>query len=1030
MIEGRAGSSGFVRTALHNRALFDALDEGICTVEVVFDDRGTAVDYRFLEANLAFERQTGLQQAVGRRMRELAPDHEEFWFELYGQVAVTGEAKRFEHEAVALGRFYDVYAFRIGEPQDHRVTIIFNDIRARKQAEHALRESEERSQLLLLASSEMVYRMSADWTRMYLLVGKGILADTNAPSVSWLESYIPNSEKAFVQGAIDKAIKSKAVFELEHQVVQEDGTIGWTLSRAIPVLDEQGEIIEWFGAASDITERKRVEETLRQNEARQTFLVQLGDAVRPLASAVEIEAAVTRIAMGHFRADRCYYCEIGVGQAVIHQDAAREGLPSVAGTYLLEEFTLLKTVIDNERNFVVHDVRTAESMDEELRQLCFALQVTSFLNIPVVKVGQVVGVLCLVQSTPRDWADVEISLAEEIAERVWAAVERARAEKALQELNTTLGVRVEERTRRLADLNLELTARTHALEVFAQLTRGLALETDRYALVKHVQATLLTMLPPAHTGYFELKANVWHMKSEAGDLRSDKLRALLNAGLPLESPGPFVPFSTGRPEYLDAFTPRQDTPLEMARHIRTTAGLPILLRGLPIGVLLVGLFEAQPWQPVDKIVLETAAQHLTLALERAEAVRALDEEREALAAFARFTELAADTSDVGTLAQQAIEVLRTTLNVTSAVYFELRDGAWKARWVAGSVQPGVETQLYAGLSHNALSFTLPAARRESMFFEPLNAAEDGVLEANRYRAAARYPLFPQGHPVGILGMASIHSDAWTEREKAVFQAVGDSFHLALGRAASTLQIERQRERLADLNAELGNLITRTAHNLEEPARRLSHLLEPPGSSNFQALWNQPSYDPVALSDEVKRLKGVALDLRQLSILEEHPLTKEPLPLGELFAELSATPPGSDVTWQIGALPIVRGDRALLQQALSVLLTFTLSETRGARYVTVSSRQIEGEVQVSVQDDGVGLSGEEAATLFDLAMRTEESVPVLEGGGLVQVRRILARHGGWAWAESQRSSGKVVLAFPKDAAVSAFEALFRHDKPGM
>jgi len=49
--------------------------------------------------------------------------------------------------------------------------------------------------------------------------------------------------------------------------------------------------------------------------------------------------------------------------------------------------------------------------------------------------------------------------------------------------------------------------------------------------------------------------------------------------------------------------------------------------------------------------------------------------------------------------------------------------------------------------------------------------------------------------------------------------------------------------------------------------------------------------------------------------------------------------------------------------------------------------------VSVQDDGVGLSGEEAATLFDLAMRTEASVPVLEGGGMVQVRRILARRGG-------------------------------------
>ena len=78
----------------------------------------------------------------------------------------------------------------------------------------------------------------------------------------------------------------------------------------------------------------------------------------------------------------------------------------------------------------------------------------------------------------------------------------------------------------------------------------------------------------------------------------------------------------------------------------------------------------------------------------------------------------------------------------------------------------------------------------------------------------------------------------------------------------------------------------------------------------------------------------------------------------------------------------------------------------------------------VEDDGPGLSGEEAATLFDLAVRTDQSVPLLAGGGLVQVRRVLARHGGWAWAESRSCGGKVVLAFPQDDATTALEALFR------
>jgi PAS domain-containing protein len=100
------------------RTLFDSIDEGFCTIEVLFDEHGEAVDYRFLESNPTFERQTGLENAGGKTVRELAPEHEDFWFDVYGRIARTGEAIRFEHEAAALGRFYDVYAFRIGEPGD------------------------------------------------------------------------------------------------------------------------------------------------------------------------------------------------------------------------------------------------------------------------------------------------------------------------------------------------------------------------------------------------------------------------------------------------------------------------------------------------------------------------------------------------------------------------------------------------------------------------------------------------------------------------------------------------------------------------------------------------------------------------------------------------------------------------------------------------------------------------------------------------------------------------------------------------
>ncbi len=122
------------------RTLFESMDEGFCVIEVMFDGEGRPADYRFLEVNPAFETQCGLRDAIGKTIRELAPDHDAHWFEIYGKVAVTGEAVRFVNEARALGgRWFSVNAFRLGGPDSRKVAILFTDITSWKQAEAALR---------------------------------------------------------------------------------------------------------------------------------------------------------------------------------------------------------------------------------------------------------------------------------------------------------------------------------------------------------------------------------------------------------------------------------------------------------------------------------------------------------------------------------------------------------------------------------------------------------------------------------------------------------------------------------------------------------------------------------------------------------------------------------------------------------------------------------------------------------------------------------------------------------------------------
>lgn len=128
------------------QAVIEAIDEGFCVVEVELTPQGRGRDYRFLEVNPAFGRLTGIANAVGRSMREIAPAHEQHWFDRYAEVALTGTATRFEREAHALagGRWFDVFAFRVDEPAARHVAILFSDVTERKAIDRRLRENERR----------------------------------------------------------------------------------------------------------------------------------------------------------------------------------------------------------------------------------------------------------------------------------------------------------------------------------------------------------------------------------------------------------------------------------------------------------------------------------------------------------------------------------------------------------------------------------------------------------------------------------------------------------------------------------------------------------------------------------------------------------------------------------------------------------------------------------------------------------------------------------------------------------------------
>jgi PAS domain S-box-containing protein len=313
----------------------------------------------------------------------------------------------------------------------HAAAIIisqYNEAEDHKQAEEDLRKREERLSAFIETSSATAFRINPDWTELYHRYGKTSRSYTSGSNTVLVDKYIPPNDQPVVRKNIAKAIQTKSAFEMEHRVIKKDGSVGWSASRAIPIMKE-GEIVEWFGTASDITKRK-------QQEKREQFLLKLNDALRLLSDAVEIKQAVTRIVGEQIQADRALYAEIGSDGESIHiaDSYSCKSLSKIEGTLNVKDFS--SAVVDSLRSgktIVVEDVSALPGITEEEIDAYAALDIASIVAVPLVKGDRWVSNLIIYHSSFRRWTAEEVQLLEEAAELTWAAVERARAEESLYE---------------------------------------------------------------------------------------------------------------------------------------------------------------------------------------------------------------------------------------------------------------------------------------------------------------------------------------------------------------------------------------------------------------------------------------------------------------------------------------------------------------------------------------------------------------------------------------------------------------------
>ncbi len=252
------------------RFLFTNTFNGIGFHEIVTDDQGNAFDYRFVNVNQSFERMTGLKATaiIGKTVREVLPGIENDpvdWIGKYGQAALFGEQVCLEEFCKVLNKWFRVTAF---QTTPGRFGTILEDITVRKENEQQLvsdfRCSEDRFRALVVTCSNIVFCMSPDWHIMRQLRSNGLLKETDTADNNWPQKFIPHEEQQRVTKAINEATTTRKVLKLEHRVFKSDGSVGWAYSQVVPLIDDQGNIYEWFGTSSDISERKEAELALKR----------------------------------------------------------------------------------------------------------------------------------------------------------------------------------------------------------------------------------------------------------------------------------------------------------------------------------------------------------------------------------------------------------------------------------------------------------------------------------------------------------------------------------------------------------------------------------------------------------------------------------------------------------------------------------------------------------------------------------------------------------------------------------------------
>ncbi|MEG4918387.1 PAS domain-containing protein [Microcoleus sp. B7-D4] len=317
------------------------------------------------------------------------------------------------------------------------------DIDDRKRAEESLAESDRRFRFLAESLPHLIWNVSSAgeirFTNQQQWLEYLGMSYEEAVQSNW-ESLVPPSDLAESWARWQECLISGEVYQVELRLRRAaDQMERWHLSRAVPIRDAAGQIVEWIGTNTDIHDRK-------QAQLNEQFLSDLEARLRQRFNPAEMLWEAMKSLGEYLKVDRCVWHEIDVEAdlVIVQQDWHQSDLASVVGTYQISDFKTpeLKALSIAGQTVVISDIanhpHTAHLVDNY-----GAVSVRALVDVPCLQEGRWVALLVVTSKVVRHWRPDEVWLMQEVVARLWVVILHARA---LHELHES-----EARFRALAD---------------------------------------------------------------------------------------------------------------------------------------------------------------------------------------------------------------------------------------------------------------------------------------------------------------------------------------------------------------------------------------------------------------------------------------------------------------------------------------------------------------------------------------------------------------------------------------------------